>query len=97
MLLADDWKDYELIDTGGGEKLERWGQYTLRRPDPQAIWPVTGNEKAWAGADAHYHRSSSGGGSWEYLKRLPQQWTIRHGELEFYVEPTGFKHTGLFP
>jgi len=97
MLLADDWKDYELIDTGGGEKLERWGQYTLRRPDPQAIWPIAGNEKAWAGADAHYHRSSSGGGSWEYLKKLPQQWMIRHGELEFYVEPTGFKHTGLFP
>ncbi|HEX2944503.1 MAG TPA: class I SAM-dependent methyltransferase [Clostridia bacterium] len=97
MLLADDWKDYELIDTGGGEKLERWGQYTLRRPDPQAIWPITGNEKAWARADAHYHRSSGGGGNWEYLKKLPQQWTIRHGELEFYVEPTGFKHTGLFP
>lgn len=97
MLLADDWKDYELIDTGGGEKLERWGQYTLRRPDPQAIWPISGNEKAWAKADAHYHRSSSGGGSWEYHKKLPQQWTIRHGELEFYVEPTGFKHTGLFP
>lgn len=97
MLTADDWKDYELIDTGGGEKLERWGQYTLRRPDPQAIWPIAGSEKAWAGADAHYHRSSSGGGSWEYLKKLPRQWTIRHGELEFFVEPTGFKHTGLFP
>ena len=97
MLLADDWKDYELIDTGGGEKLERWGQYTLRRPDPQAIWPITGNEKAWAKADAHYHRSSSGGGNWEYLRKLPHQWTIRHGELEFYVDPTGFKHTGLFP
>ena len=97
MLLADDWKDYELIDTGGGEKLERWGQYTLRRPDPQAIWPITGNEIAWARADAHYHRSSSGGGNWEYRKKLPPQWTVRHGELEFYVEPTGFKHTGLFP
>ncbi len=97
MLLADDWKDYELIDTGGGEKLERWGQYTLRRPDPQAIWPITGNDKAWTRADAHYHRSSSGGGNWEYLKKLPPQWTVRHGELEFYVEPTGFKHTGLFP
>jgi 23S rRNA (cytosine1962-C5)-methyltransferase len=97
MLLADDWKDYELIDTGGGEKLERWGQYTLRRPDPQAIWPISGNEKAWAKADAHYHRSSSGGGNWEYMRKLPRQWTVRHGELEFYVEPTGFKHTGLFP
>lgn len=97
MLLAEDWKDYELIDTGGGEKLERWGTYTLRRPDPQAIWPVSGNEKAWAGVDAHYHRSSSGGGSWEFFKKLPAQWTIRYGALEFHVEPTGFKHTGLFP
>jgi 23S rRNA (cytosine1962-C5)-methyltransferase len=97
MLLADDWKDYELIDTGGGEKLERWGRYTLRRPDPQAIWPITGDEKAWRSVDAHYHRSSSGGGKWEYIKKLPPQWTVRYGELEFHVEPTGFKHTGLFP
>ena len=97
MLLADDWKDYELIDTGGGEKLERWGKYTLRRPDPQAIWPVSGNERVWAAADAHYHRSSSGGGNWEYLKKLPSQWTVSYGELAFHVEPTGFKHTGLFP
>jgi 23S rRNA (cytosine1962-C5)-methyltransferase len=97
MLLADDWKDYELIDTGGGEKLERWGKYTLRRPDPQAIWPVAGNEKAWRNVDAHYHRSSSGGGRWEYFRKLPAQWTIKYGDLEFFVEPTGFKHTGLFP
>ncbi len=97
MLLADDWKDYELIDTGGGEKLERWGRYTLRRPDPQAIWPIAGDEKAWRNVDAHYHRSSSGGGNWEYLKKLPSQWTVRYGELGFHVEPTGFKHTGLFP
>ena len=97
MLLADDWKDYELIDTGGGEKLERWGKYTLRRPDPQAIWPITGDEKAWRNVDAHYHRSSRGGGNWEYLRKLPSQWTVKYGELEFHVEPTGFKHTGLFP
>lgn len=97
MLLADDWKDYELIDTGGGEKLERWGRYILRRPDPQAIWPVIGNEKAWSSADACYHRSSSGGGKWEYLRELPEQWTVSYGKLSFYVEPTGFKHTGLFP
>ncbi len=97
MLLADDWKDYELVDTGGGEKLERWGNYTLRRPDPQAIWPVLGNEKAWAAADARYHRSSSGGGNWEFLKKLPSRWMIKYGELAFYVEPTGFKHTGIFP
>jgi len=97
MLLADDWKDYELIDTGGGEKLERWGKYILRRPDPQAIWPVIGNEKAWASADAYYHRSSSGGGNWEYMRSLPEKWTVSYDKLSFYVEPTGFKHTGLFP
>jgi 23S rRNA (cytosine1962-C5)-methyltransferase len=97
MLLADDWKDYELIDTGGGEKLERWGKYILVRPDPQAIWPVAGNEKAWSSADAHYHRSSSGGGKWEYQRSLPEQWRVSYGSLAFYVEPTGFKHTGLFP
>jgi 23S rRNA (cytosine1962-C5)-methyltransferase len=97
MLLADDWKDYQLLDTGGGEKLERWGKYILRRPDPQAIWPVEGNERAWSSADAHYHRSSSGGGRWEYLRELPEQWPVSYGKLSFYVEPTGFKHTGLFP
>lgn len=97
MLLADDWKDYELLDTGGGEKLERWGQYVLRRPDPQAIWPVTGNEKIWASTDAHYHRSSSGGGNWDYMHTIPEKWIISYGELSFYIEPTGFKHTGLFP
>ena len=97
MLLADDWKDYELIDTGGGEKLERWGKYSLIRPDPQAIWPVVDNERAWSSVDAHYHRSSSGGGKWEYMRSLPEQWTVSYGKLSFYVEPTGFKHTGLFP
>ena len=97
MLLADKWKEYELIDTGGGEKLERWGEYTLRRPDPQAIWPAMGGEKLWTGADARYHRSGSGGGSWEYLKKLPSRWGVSYGKLKFYVEPTGFKHTGLFP
>mgnify|MGYP000017346457 FL=1 len=97
MLLADDWKEYELIDAGGGEKLERWGKYILRRPDPQAIWPVQGNTDKWNRADAHYHRSKSGGGHWEYLNKIPQRWTIRYGDLSFYVEPTGFKHTGLFP
>ncbi len=97
MLLAEEWKDYELIDAGGGEKLERWGNFILRRPDPQAIWPITGNEKDWANADAHYHRSSSGGGNWEYFKKLPAQWNIKYGELSFHIEPTGFKHTGLFP
>jgi 23S rRNA (cytosine1962-C5)-methyltransferase len=97
MLIADKWKDYELIDTGGGEKLERWGKYILRRPDPQVIWPFHGKKGLWEKADAHYHRSSSGGGRWEYKTKLPERWTIKYGELRFYVEPTGFKHTGLFP
>jgi len=97
MLIADDWKDYELIDAGGGEKLERWGKYVLRRPDPQAIWPISGDDKRWRNMDAHYHRSKSGGGKWEYVHNLPERWTISYKELTFYIEPTGFKHTGLFP
>jgi len=97
MLLADDWKDYELIDTGGGEKLERWGKYILRRPDPQAIWPIRDEDGRWARVDAHYHRSQSGGGRWEFYRKLPERWTVNYGELSFFVEPTGFKHTGLFP
>jgi len=97
MLIADDWKDYELIDTGGGEKLERWGKYILRRPDPQAIWPINEKVKQWEIPDAHYHRSESGGGSWQYHRKLPERWIIKYGDLSFYIEPTGFKHTGLFP
>lgn len=97
MLLADEWKDYELIDTGNGEKLERWGTYILRRPDPQIIWPINGNSKLWDKADAHYHRSSSGGGKWEYKRKLPERWQISYKGLSFHIEPTGFKHTGLFP
>lgn len=97
MLLADKWKDYELIDTAGGEKLERWGQYTLRRPDPQVIWSTQKSSKEWKNVDAHYHRSSKGGGEWEYKRKLPERWTISYGPLSFYIEPTGFKHTGLFP
>jgi len=97
MYTAKNWSDYELIDTGDGEKLERWGEYTLRRPDPQIIWP-TGNENAsWKSADGHYHRSSSGGGQWQFNKELPERWTIRWGDLRFFIKPTGFKHTGLFP
>jgi len=97
MLLADGWKDYELIDTGNGEKLERWGKYILRRPDPQIIWPINGNGKLWSKADAHYHRSSSGGGKWEFKKKLPERWQISYKGMSFHIEPTGFKHTGLFP
>ncbi len=97
MLLADDWKDYQLIDTGNGERLERWGKYILRRPDPQIIWPLKEENSQWRNADAHYHRSSSGGGKWEYRSKLPGRWTLSYGKLSFYIEPTGFKHTGLFP
>jgi 23S rRNA (cytosine1962-C5)-methyltransferase len=98
MLIADDWKDYELIDTGNGERLERWGEFILRRPDPQVIWPAEQDSRFWDKADAYYHRSSKGGGKWEYLRReLPPRWTISYNNLIFYVRPTDFKHTGLFP
>ncbi|MBR4444028.1 MAG: class I SAM-dependent methyltransferase [Clostridia bacterium] len=94
--MADGWKDYEVIDTGNGEKLERWGRVILRRPDPQTIWPPQ-NEALWAQCDAHYHRSTKGGGEWEFMKKLPERWEIGYKGLRFYVRPTGFKHTGLFP
>ena len=94
---AENWKDFACIDAGDGEKLERWQNIVLRRPDPQAIWPKDKNEKLWQNADAVYHRSRSGGGSWEYRKKLPEAWTIQYGDLTFKVSPTGFKHTGLFP
>ena len=96
MLIASEWKDYEVLDTGDGEKLERWRDIILRRPDPQAIWPKQ-NPEIWTRADAHYHRSQKGGGEWEFFKKLPDRWSVRYGTLEFYVRPTGFKHTGLFP
>ncbi|WP_040949348.1 class I SAM-dependent methyltransferase [Gorillibacterium massiliense] len=97
MFIAKDWKDYELIDTGGGEKLERWGGFVLRRPDPQIIWPIGEKRDVWQSANAHYHRSSSGGGEWEEKVKTPDRWTIRYKELKFYIKPTSFKHTGLFP
>ena len=97
MYLADRWQDYELIDAGQGEKLERWGQVILQRPDPQAIWP----RDAWPDPDALYHRSSSGGGYWQKNRPHPSAWEICYpgdaGILRFRIEPTGFKHTGLFP
>ena len=96
MFIASDWKDYEVIDTGDGEKLERWRDVILRRPDPQAIWPKQ-SPKLWDKADAWYHRSTKGGGEWEFFRKLPDRWTVRYGDLSFYVRPTGFKHTGLFP
>ena len=96
MFLTDAWQDYEVLDTGDGEKLERWGDVILRRPDPQTIWPKA-NPALWKQAQAHYHRSERGGGEWEFLARLPEKWVVRFGELKFWVRPTGFKHTGLFP
>ncbi|ASS65212.1 MULTISPECIES: class I SAM-dependent methyltransferase [unclassified Paenibacillus] len=97
MYIADQWKDYELIDTGDGDKLERWGDVTLRRPDPQIIWPYRGDRRSWTNADGHYHRSSAGGGQWDFSKQLPDKWTVSYGELKFNIKPTNFKHTGLFP
>ena len=96
MRIAKDWQDFEVLDTSNGEKLERWGEIILRRPDPQTIWPKA-DEALWKKAQAHYHRSERGGGEWEFLAKLPERWTVRHGDLTFYVRPTGFKHTGLFP
>ncbi len=93
MYMANEWQDYELLAAGNGEKLERWGGYTLLRPDPQAVWPMP----AHGAPDAHYLRSASGGGYWEYDKSLPQSWSIKYKDLTFLVRPTGFKHTGLFP
>ncbi|HOG00648.1 MAG TPA: class I SAM-dependent methyltransferase [Clostridia bacterium] len=95
MYISDKWQDYELLDAGGGNKLERWGDVVLLRPDPQAIWPM--GEGAAERADAVYIRSATGGGHWEFKKKLPESWRVRYGELSFIVRPTGFKHTGLFP
>ncbi|MCE5169458.1 class I SAM-dependent methyltransferase [Paenibacillus profundus] len=97
MYMANDWKDYEVIDTGGGEKLERWGDVVLRRPDPQIIWPLEQESNLWRNVHGHYHRSSSGGGNWDMKKPIPERWTIQYRDLKFYIRPTSFKHTGLFP
>ncbi|MCI9312007.1 MAG: SAM-dependent methyltransferase [Erysipelotrichaceae bacterium] len=95
--IADAWQDYECLDIGNKEKLERWGNIVLRRPEPQAIWPIQGEDPLWRHPHAHYHRAKSGGGAWEYHKQFPKSWTIRYKDLCFKVSPTGFKHTGLFP
>ncbi len=97
MDLATRWKSYALLDAGDGEKLERWGDIILRRPDPQALWPRNHDARFWQQADGVYHRSASGGGHWERDPALPAQWTIEYGALRFQIAPTGFKHTGLFP
>ena len=96
MWIADNWKDYTVIDTSSGEKLERWGKYTLIRPDPQVIWKTEKKNILWRTADASYKRSRSGGGAWSDNK-LPESWVISYGDLSFRIKPMGFKHTGLFP
>ncbi len=97
LLLADKWQDYELIDMGNGEKLERWGDYVLRRPDPQIMWPMASEWSLWKNPHGHYHRSARGGGQWEHKKKYPEKWVISYKNLKFNISPTGFKHTGLFP
>lgn len=97
MRIADNWKDYELIDCSCGERLERWGNITLIRPDPQVIWKTEKKNPLWRKADAVYHRSQSGGGQWEIRNKIPDFWTIGYRDLTFNIKTMGFKHTGLFP
>lgn len=96
MWIADGWNDYEVIDCSEGEKLERWGDYLLVRPDPQVIWNTPKTHRGWKKMNGHYHRSSKGGGEWEFFD-LPEQWSIHYKELTFNLKPFSFKHTGLFP
>jgi 23S rRNA (cytosine1962-C5)-methyltransferase len=96
MWSSEKWKDYELLDCGCGEKLERWGRYILVRPDPQAIWNTPRLHPGWKRHDARYARSSTGGGQWE-KRNLPEQWQVAYGNLTFHIKPMNFKHTGLFP
>jgi 23S rRNA (cytosine1962-C5)-methyltransferase len=95
--IAERWRDYELLDAGDGERLERWGRWILRRPDPHVIWPAIVGGPLWRKAHAHYHRSPEGGGQWEFLERVPERWELNYDRLRFYVRLMGFKHTGLFP
>jgi len=96
MWIADGWQDYEVLDTSKGEKLERWGEYLLVRPDPQVIWDTPRDNQGWRRKNGHYHRSPKGGGEWEFFN-LPKQWQISYKELTFNLKPFSFKHTGLFP
>ena len=97
MDVANNWKDYEILDMANGEKLERWGNVVLIRPDPQIIWKNKSFPNKWNDANAKYNRSSTGGGSWKYTKKMPENWQIKYKELTFNIKPMGFKHTGLFP
>lgn len=96
MWIANNWKDYEVLDTSSGEKLERWGKYLLVRPDPQVIWNTPHEHPGWKKKNGHYHRSSKGGGEWEFIN-LPDEWSISYKDLTFHLKPFSFKHTGLFP
>ncbi|MFV0527339.1 MAG: class I SAM-dependent methyltransferase [Lachnospiraceae bacterium] len=96
MWIADEWKDYEILDTSGGEKLERWGDYILVRPDPQIIWDTPKSRTEWNRPNGHYHRSKQGGGEWEF-RDLPHQWALTYKHLSFQIKPFSFKHTGIFP
>lgn len=96
MWVADNWQDYQVLDTSNGEKLERWGNYILVRPDPQVIWNTPHNAAEWKKKNGHYHRSAKGGGEWEFFN-LPNEWTIQYKDLTFHLKPFSFKHTGLFP
>ena len=97
MWIADNWREYELIDASGGDRLERWGQNIMVRPDPQAIWETPRTNPLWNSPHARYHRSEKGGGEWEFFKKLPESWTISQDSYKFKVKPMGFKHMGLFP
>ena len=94
--ISDRWNDYECLDAGNGEKLERWGKVILRRPEPQAMWEMKFGDD-WNKIDGFYHRSNKGGGYWEFKNKLPEFWTVKYKDLTFKVTPTNFKHTGLFP
>ena len=96
MWIAENWNDYGIIDTCGGEKLEQWGKYLLVRPDPQVLWNTPKKHPGWKKPNAHYHRSAKGGGEWQFFD-LPEQWTIQYKNLVFNLKPFNFKHTGLFP
>ena len=97
MEIANNWKQYEILDMANGEKLERWGEYILIRPDPQVIWEQKQYPELWKKADAYYHRSKNGGGSWEFFNKIKDKWEIKYKNLTFNLKPMGFKHTGLFP
>ena len=97
MTIAKNWEDYKIIDMANGQKLEKWGDYTLSRPDPQIVWKNKSYPEEWKKADAEYLRSKTGGGSWNYKKKLPVAWQIKYKDLTFNIKPMGFKHTGLFP